>query len=564
MADLDEVIVPGHRPLAAPELLRLLPVEHVVPVDPRRAAHRRARRAGHELGDVAGVHRARDADARLDGRAARPARARSARRARTGGGVIQGSASEATLVAILSARWRATGGRGQRTTATRPGSSPTPRRRPTRASRRACASPASAPTGCASSPTTSRSPCVPDALAAMIAADRAAGLVPFFVCATHGTTSSMAFDPTPAIAADLPATHGVWLHVDAAMSGIAALAPEHRWVNDGLELADSYCTNPHKWMGVNFDCDLFWTADRAALLGALSILPEYLRSAAAETGRGDRLPRLADPARAPVPGAQAVVDAPPRRRRRDPGDDPPPRRADPAAGRRGRAPTTGSRSSPRTRSTCCASGSSPATTATDALIERANATGRGAVHPHRARRSRRRCASRSAPRRPSGATSPPPWQLLQSADPSSSARPRLAGRPQRVERDSAGREEVDEHVGGGAPDGLVVELEEVQQPVGRRCGPSARSGTCRAGRARPAAATAPARPPGWPGASGSVAGQAADDRHDVAAADDGVEVVELADHRRRAAGSSADLLVRLARAPPRPASRRDRCARPGS
>jgi aromatic-L-amino-acid decarboxylase len=55
-------------------------------------------------------------------------------------------------------------------------------------------------------------------------------------------------------------------------------------VNRGLELADSYCTNPHKWMGVVFDCDLFWTADRAALLGALSILPEYLRSAAAESG----------------------------------------------------------------------------------------------------------------------------------------------------------------------------------------------------------------------------------------------------------------------------------------
>jgi aromatic-L-amino-acid/L-tryptophan decarboxylase len=68
------------------------------------------------------------------------------------------------------------------------------------------------------------------------------------------------------------------------MSGIAALAPEHRWVNNGLEVADSYCTNPHKWMGINFDCDLFWTADRQALLGALSILPEYLRSQAAESG----------------------------------------------------------------------------------------------------------------------------------------------------------------------------------------------------------------------------------------------------------------------------------------
>ena len=67
-------------------------------------------------------------------------------------------------------------------------------------------------------------------------------------------------------------------------NGIAALAPELRWVNDGMDLADSYCTNPHKWMGVNFDCDLFWTADRQALLGALSILPEYLRSQAAESG----------------------------------------------------------------------------------------------------------------------------------------------------------------------------------------------------------------------------------------------------------------------------------------
>jgi aromatic-L-amino-acid decarboxylase len=108
-------------------------------------------------------------------------------------------------------------------------------------------------------------------------------LVPFFVCASRGTTSSMAFDPTPEIAG-IARRHGMWLHVDAAMSGIAALAPEHRWVNEGLEHADSYCTNPHKWMGVNFDCDLFWTADRAAVVGALSILPEYLRSTAAESG----------------------------------------------------------------------------------------------------------------------------------------------------------------------------------------------------------------------------------------------------------------------------------------
>jgi aromatic-L-amino-acid decarboxylase len=93
----------------------------------------------------------------------------------------------------------------------------------------------------------------------------------------------MAFDPTAAIG-EVARREGLWLHVDAAMSGIGALAPEHRWINDGLELADSVCTNPHKWMGINFDCDLLWVRDRAAVLGALSILPEYLRSKAGEAG----------------------------------------------------------------------------------------------------------------------------------------------------------------------------------------------------------------------------------------------------------------------------------------
>ena len=95
---------------------------------------------------------------------------------------------------------------------------------------------------CASSPTTAGFAMDPAALAAMIDADVAAGLVPFFVCATRGTTSSLAFDPVVDIA-PICREHGVWLHVDAAMSGIAALEPEHRWVNDGLGLADSYCTN---------------------------------------------------------------------------------------------------------------------------------------------------------------------------------------------------------------------------------------------------------------------------------------------------------------------------------
>ncbi len=199
-----------------------------------------------------------------------------------GGGVIQGSASEATLVAVLAARWRASEG-----TVNRDGDT-------TRLVAYATAQAHSsiekglrvAGIGTDRLRTVGHDASFamePAALADAMAADRARGLVPFFVCSTRGTTSTMAFDPTPAIAEACRAA-GAWLHVDAAMSGIAALAPEHRWVNDGVEAVDSYCTNAHKWMGVNFDCDLFWTADRAAVLGALSILPEYLRSAAAESG----------------------------------------------------------------------------------------------------------------------------------------------------------------------------------------------------------------------------------------------------------------------------------------
>ena len=199
-----------------------------------------------------------------------------------GGGVIQGTASEATLVAILSARWRATGG-----TINHDGETT---RLVAYATSQAHSSIEKglriAGIGTDRIRTVAHDDSFamrPDALAEMVAADRAAGLVPFFVCSTHGTTSSMAFDPTPEIG-EICSRQGLWLHVDAAMSGIATLAPEFRWLNEGLDAADSYCTNPHKWMGVNFDCNLYWTADRVALLGALSILPEYLRSDAAEAG----------------------------------------------------------------------------------------------------------------------------------------------------------------------------------------------------------------------------------------------------------------------------------------
>jgi len=123
----------------------------------------------------------------------------------------------------------------------------------------------------------------PDALARQIKQDRQAGLMPCFVCATIGTTSSNAIDPLPEIG-QICREEGLWLHVDAAMAGTAAICPEYRYIHNGLELADSYCFNPHKWMFTNFDCDCFYVADRAALINTLSVLPEYLRNLATESG----------------------------------------------------------------------------------------------------------------------------------------------------------------------------------------------------------------------------------------------------------------------------------------
>jgi aromatic-L-amino-acid decarboxylase len=122
-----------------------------------------------------------------------------------------------------------------------------------------------------------------DALARQIEQDRQDGLVPCFVCATVGTTSSNAMDPLEEIGR-ICQEEGIWLHVDAAMSGTAALCPEFRYIHNGLELADSYCFNPHKWMFTNFDCDCFYVADRKVLIETLSVLPEYLRNKATESG----------------------------------------------------------------------------------------------------------------------------------------------------------------------------------------------------------------------------------------------------------------------------------------
>jgi aromatic-L-amino-acid decarboxylase len=123
----------------------------------------------------------------------------------------------------------------------------------------------------------------PELLEKAIEEDKRAGRIPFFVCATVGTTSSLAFDPLPAIG-EICKEHKLWLHVDAAMAGTAALCPEFRYIQHGLEFADSYCFDAHKWMFTNFDCTCFYVADRETLTHSFSVVPEYLRNQATESG----------------------------------------------------------------------------------------------------------------------------------------------------------------------------------------------------------------------------------------------------------------------------------------
>jgi aromatic-L-amino-acid decarboxylase len=123
----------------------------------------------------------------------------------------------------------------------------------------------------------------PGALAARLERDVARGYIPVLVCATVGTTSTTAVDPLAELG-PICQKYGVWLHVDAAYAGVSAVVPELRQLQAGVEWADSYTTDAHKWLLTGFDATLFWVADRAALTGALSILPEYLRNAATDAG----------------------------------------------------------------------------------------------------------------------------------------------------------------------------------------------------------------------------------------------------------------------------------------
>jgi aromatic-L-amino-acid/L-tryptophan decarboxylase len=241
----------------------------------------------------------------------------------TGGGAIQGTASESTLIAIAAARRRimrsleeaGAGGVSPRTVGWSTSQEPQPPNPHlvAYASTQSHSSVLKAAmiAGLANGPQDRTHLRLidcddayamrPDLLEQAIREDLHAGRTPFFVCATVGTTSSASADPVEQIA-DVMEETGIrvstqlartppagalpraWLHVDAAYAGAACVCPEFRPMLHGVEHADSLCFNPHKWLLTNFDCDCFWTADRAGLIDALSVTPEYLRNRASESG----------------------------------------------------------------------------------------------------------------------------------------------------------------------------------------------------------------------------------------------------------------------------------------
>jgi aromatic-L-amino-acid decarboxylase len=202
-----------------------------------------------------------------------------------GCGVIQDTASSATFIALLAARERATNFRSNEL-----GLAGVDERVVAYTSNQAHSSIAKAAMMAGIGEVNLRSIAVddtfamdPNALHEAIERDLKDGLVPCFVGATVGTTSSVAFDPIDEIAA-VTREHDLWLHVDAAYAGSAAVCPEFRTMHKGIEHADSYTMNPHKWLFTNFACNCFWVRDREPLVRSLTVMPEYLRNKATESG----------------------------------------------------------------------------------------------------------------------------------------------------------------------------------------------------------------------------------------------------------------------------------------
>ena len=123
----------------------------------------------------------------------------------------------------------------------------------------------------------------PELLATAIAADRAAGLLPMAVVATVGSTSSTSVDPVDEIAS-ICARERVWLHIDAAYAGVAAMVPGYEWILRGADRADSLVVNPHKWLFTPFDLSVLYCRRMDVLRQAFSLTPEYLKTSEGEAG----------------------------------------------------------------------------------------------------------------------------------------------------------------------------------------------------------------------------------------------------------------------------------------
>ncbi|MEJ2103757.1 MAG: pyridoxal-dependent decarboxylase [Ignavibacteriaceae bacterium] len=118
---------------------------------------------------------------------------------------------------------------------------------------------------------------IPDELESAIEDDLSDGFAPFCVVATVGTTSTTSIDPVEAIA-EICEKYNIWLHIDAAYAGVAAMLPEMKWITKGWESADSIVINPHKWMFTPMDCSVYFTSKPDILKRAFSLVPEYLKT----------------------------------------------------------------------------------------------------------------------------------------------------------------------------------------------------------------------------------------------------------------------------------------------
>ncbi|XP_068180844.1 aromatic-L-amino-acid decarboxylase [Antennarius striatus] len=201
-----------------------------------------------------------------------------------GGGVIQGSASEATLMTLLAARSKAI--RRVKTSNPEQTDGEILSKLVSYTSEQAHSSvERAALLGGVKIRKVPTDNCAvrKDMLKKMLVEDKAAGLIPFYFCATLGTTPSCAFDPIYELG-PICNEENVWMHIDAAYAGSAFICPEFRPLLNGVEFADSFNFNPHKWLLINFDCSTLWVKNQADLTGTFNVDPLYLKHENQESG----------------------------------------------------------------------------------------------------------------------------------------------------------------------------------------------------------------------------------------------------------------------------------------